>query len=145
MTASATRFDASFLTGETVEDTRARLELIARLLDSVVRIPGINVRIGADAVLNIIPGLGVLTSKCISAYLVWEARRLGVPTWLLLKMAGNIGIDFLIGVVPVVGWVGDVFYRANLKNMTLLREHLDRHHPRGSGRGPVIDGHAEPV
>ena len=108
------------------EGARARLEAIARLLDSRWRVPGTNIRFGADAVLNLLPGVGLLAAKGVSAYLIWEARRLGVPTGTLLRMVGNVGLDALISAVPVAGWVGDVFYRANLRNVALLREHLDR-------------------
>ena len=59
-------------------------------------------------------------------YLIWEARRLGVPFGTLLRMVGNVGLDALISAVPVAGWVGDVFWRANLRNVALLREHLDQ-------------------
>jgi hypothetical protein len=103
-----------------------RLEGIARLLDSRWRVPGTGIRFGADAVLNLLPGLGLLASKGVSAYLIREARRLGVPTGTLLRMVGNVGVDALISAVPVAGWVGDVFWRANLRNVALLREHLDR-------------------
>ena len=110
-------------------ETRARLDALARLLDSAVRVPGTNIRFGADALLNLIPGVGTLTSKGMSAYLIWEARRLGVPMSTLLRMMGNVGVDFVISAIPLVGWVGDVFYRSNLRNMELLREHLDQAHP----------------
>ena len=113
------------------EGERARLEAIARLLDSRWRIPGTGIRFGADAALNLLPGGGLLAAKGVSAYLIWEARRLGVPTGTLLRMVGNVGLDALISAVPLAGWVGDVFYRANLRNMALLREHLDRR-----GRAP---------
>jgi hypothetical protein len=106
-----------------------RLDTLARFLDSAVRVPGTSIRFGADALMNLIPGVGMLTSKGMSAYLIWEARRLGVPTGTLLRMVGNIGVDFVISAVPLVGWIGDVFYRSNLRNMALLRDHLDRVHP----------------
>jgi hypothetical protein len=108
---------------------RVRLETLARFLDSAIRVPGTNIRFGADALLNLIPGVGTLTSKGMSAYLIWEARRLGVPMATLLRMMGNVGVDFVISAIPLVGWVGDVFYRSNLRNMNLLREHLDKAHP----------------
>ena len=110
-------------------DTRSRLDTLARFLDSAVRVPGTSIRFGADALMNLIPGVGMLTSKGMSAYLIWEARRLGAPTGTLLRMVGNIGVDFVISAVPLVGWIGDVFYRSNLRNMALLRDHLDRVHP----------------
>jgi hypothetical protein len=117
--------DASFR----ASGTRARLDTLARFLDSAIRVPGTNVRFGADALLNLIPGIGTLTSKGMSAYLIWEARHLGVPMSTLLRMAGNIGVDFVISAIPVVGWVGDVFFRSNLRNMALLRSHLDQVYP----------------
>ncbi len=110
-------------------ETRARLDTLARILDSAVCVPGTKIRFGADALLNLIPGVGTLTSKGMSAYLIWEARRLGVPAGILARMAGNVGVDFVISAVPLVGWVGDVFFRSNLRNMALLRDHLDRVHP----------------
>ena len=108
---------------------RARLDTLARFLDSAARVPGTNIRFGADALLNLIPGVGMLTSKGMSAYLIWEARRLGVPMPTLLRMMGHVGVDFVISAIPLVGWVGDVFYRSNLRNMDLLREDLDKAHP----------------
>lgn len=107
-------------------EARQRLEGLARLLDSAVRIPGTDIRVGLDAALNVIPGIGTLSAKAMAGYLVWEARRLGVPAGTILRMAGNIGIDLVISAIPVIGWFGDIFYRANIRNIELLREHLDR-------------------
>jgi hypothetical protein len=107
-------------------EARRRLEALARLLDSAVRVPGTDIRVGLDPVLNLIPGVGTLIAKGMAAYLIWEARRLGVSNSTMLRMIGHVGIDLMISWIPVVGWVGDVFYRANIKNIELLREHLDR-------------------
>jgi hypothetical protein len=116
-----------------VAATRARLDSLARVLDSAFRIPGTSVRVGADAALNLIPGIGTLAAKGVSSYIILEARRMGVPRSMLLRMAANVGVDFVISAIPVVGWFGDVFYRANLKNIALLKAHLDR-------KSGVIDG-----
>lgn len=105
-------------------DTLTRLDALARLLDSAVRVPGTNVRVGADALLNLMPGVGTLVAKGLSSYLILEARRHGVPTGTLLRMAGNVAVDLAISVVPVVGWFGDAFFRANQRNIALLRAHL---------------------
>lgn len=112
-----------------VEEARVRLEALARLMDSSFAIPGTNIRMGADALLNLIPGLGLVATKGVSAYLIYEARRLGAPPSLIARMIGNVGVDFVISAIPVVGWVGDVFYRANNKNIALLRRHLDQVYP----------------
>lgn len=105
-------------------DAMRRLDAIARLLDSVVRIPGTRITVGADALLNLVPGAGLLAAKSVSAYLIWEARRLGAPAPLLARMVGHVALDAALSALPVVGWFGDVFYRANVKNMALLRAFL---------------------
>ena len=102
----------------------ARLEIFARLLDTRWRIPGTGIRFGADAVLSLIPGVGPVASTAISGYLIWKAYRLGVSTGTLLRMAGNVGLDGLISAVPIAGSIGDIFFRANLRNMALLRKSL---------------------
>lgn len=114
-----------------VESERRRLNALARLLDSAVRVPGTDIRVGLDAVLNLIPGIGTLTAKGLAGYLIWEARRLGAPPALILRMSGNVAIDLLISVIPVVGWFGDAFYRANQRNIDLLDGYLDtlQHEP----------------
>jgi hypothetical protein len=91
-----------------------------------VRVPGTNIHVGADALLNLVPGVGTLVAKGLASYLILEARRHGVPTGTLLRMAGNVAVDFAISAVPVVGWFGDAFYRANQRNIALLRAHLER-------------------
>jgi hypothetical protein len=107
-------------------DTLAKLDALARLLDSAVRVPGTSVRVGADALLNLMPGVGTLVAKGLASYLILEARRHGVPAGMLLRMAGNVAIDFAISAVPIVGWFGDAFFRANQRNIALLRAHLER-------------------
>ncbi|RYI29966.1 MAG: DUF4112 domain-containing protein [Acetobacteraceae bacterium] len=114
-----------------------RLDIIARLLDSRWRIPGIGVRFGADALLSLLPAIGPIASTAVSAYLIWEARRLGISTGMLLRMIGNLGLDAVISAVPLAGSVGDVFFRANLRNMALLRHHLEKTAPAIGGGGPA--------
>lgn len=103
-----------------------RLETIAQILDSNWRVPGTGIRFGADAALSLLPAIGPVASTAVSAYLIWEARRLGAPSGMLLRMVGNIGLDALISAVPIAGSIGDVFFRANLRNMALLRRHIER-------------------
>jgi hypothetical protein len=105
-------------------DPRARVELLATLLDSAVRIPGTRITFGADALLNLVPGLGTVVAQALSAWILVEARRLGVPAPVLLRMLANLGFDTLVSAVPVLGWVGDVFFRANRRNVDLIRRHL---------------------
>jgi len=105
-------------------ETIEQLDALARILDSAVRIPGTNVRVGADALLNLIPGAGLAVAKGLSAYLVLLARRNGAPPAMLWRMGRRVGIDLALSAIPVVGWFGDAFYRANLKNIEDLRRHL---------------------
>jgi len=128
---SSSGFDTQVLVGRDAEAARDRVEKLAWLLDGALRIPGTDIRVGADAVLNFVPGIGTLAAQGLSAFLVFEAHRLGVPKPTLLRMVGNVGIDALISAIPLLGWVGDIFFRANQRNLALLRRQLD---------GVVIDG-----
>jgi hypothetical protein len=126
-------------------ESKRRLDTLATFLDSAIRVPGTNVTVGADALMNVIPGIGTACAKALSGYIIWEARRLGVPPGTLVRMAGNVGVDFVISVIPVVGWFGDVFFRANRRNMDLLRAHIERTSAPGDTRFPrTIDLDAMP-
>ncbi len=121
------------------ERARARLEAIARVLDSRRRFPGTRARFGADAVLNLLPGVGLLAGTGVSASLARETRRLGVPAGTLLRMIGNVGPDALTSAVTLAGW-GGVFWHANLRDVALPRERLDKRRrppmrPPASARG----------
>ena len=102
-----------------------RLDFLANLLDSAILIPGTNIRFGADAVIGLVPGIGDAVTTALSAWIVYEAHRLGVPRHVLVRMIGNVAIDGLFGAVPLVGDLFDVMWRANKRNMRLLREHLE--------------------
>lgn len=115
-THSAAEFDESF----------ARIETLAKVLDSAIRIPGTNVVMGLDAVLGIVPVVGDAISAAIGSYIIWEARRLGAPRWLIARMAMNTTFDTLVGSIPVVGDVFDIAYKSNLKNVALLKRHAEK-------------------
>ena len=119
-----------------VEQTLARLELMAHILDSAFVIPGINRRIGLDAVMGLLPVVGDAVSTAISSYIIWEARRLGVPRWLIGRMIANTAIDGVVGVVPLVGDLFDAAFKANRRNVQQLRRHLERS---GKLKPSVID------
>ena len=103
-----------------VEQAVARVEMLAQLMDSVVTIPGTNVRVGLDAALGLVPVVGDLLSQAVASYIIWEARRLGVSRLTLARMIGNSALDTLVGMVPFAGDAFDVMYRANRKNLALL-------------------------
>ena len=101
-----------------------RLDKLATALDSAFVIPLTGIRFGADALLGLVPVLGDLVGMGLSGYLILEARRLGAPPSMLTRMAGNVALDTIAGSVPIAGSVFDVFYKANKRNMAILREHL---------------------
>jgi hypothetical protein len=115
----------------------ARLEALARLMDGIVTIPGTNIRMGLDGFIGLVPVAGDVVSGLISSYLIWEAKQLGAPRWLIARMIGNMAIDSTIGAIPLLGDAFDVMFRANMKNMALLRRHLEK---RGLQRRPSFGG-----
>ena len=126
------------LTSKQIQQSLLRLEALAQLMDGAFLIPGTKVRIGLDAVIGLVPILGDLLASIISSYLIWEARQLGASRWVIGRMIANTTIDTLFGVVPIVGDAFDVLFRANLKNLALLRRHLEKRGRLGGAR--IIEG-----
>ncbi len=116
-----------------VELSLARLDALARVMDSAFQIPGTNIRMGVDAFLGLLPGIGDAISATISSYLIWEAKQMGVSKLVLARMAGNVAIDTVIGTIPFAGDIFDVAYKANMKNIALLKKHVEKHGLRGPG------------
>ncbi|MET0269449.1 MAG: DUF4112 domain-containing protein [Sphingomonas sp.] len=108
---------------------RRRVETVERLLERLFVLPGINRPVGLDVVANAIPFIGPLMTSGLGAYIVWEARNLGLSKWQLARMGGNVGFDALLGAIPFVGAIPDFFFRSNTRNLRIIRRHLDRHHP----------------
>jgi hypothetical protein len=123
------------------EESVARVEALARLMDGVFTLPGTNLRLGLDAIVGLVPVAGDVISGLISSYLIWEARRIGAPRWLVARMMANTLLDTTLGAIPLVGDAFDVMFRANMRNMALLRRHMERRGFREAG--PIIEG--EPV
>jgi len=101
-----------------------RVRLLSRLLDEQFRIPGTTYRVGLDGLLGMIPGVGDAAGALLSTYILYEAIRLGTPKTVLLRMVANIGIDTVLGAIPVAGDIFDVAWKANKKNTTLLHAYL---------------------
>ena len=108
---------------------RRRIEALEQLLERSFVIPGINRPVGLDALAGLVPVLGDLVGAALGAYIVWEASNLGMPRWKLWRMAGNVVFDSAVGAIPVVGDVFDFLFRSNTRNLTIVRRHLDKHHP----------------
>lgn len=107
----------------------ARLERLAFWLDDRFAIPGTKWRIGLDGIVGLVPGIGDALTTAVSAYIVIEARRMGVPKTVLLRMIKNVAVDAIVGSVPLVGDVFDVRMKMNRKNMALVNEWVESLQP----------------
>jgi hypothetical protein len=119
MTATATFFPAASQAARL-----AKLRRLAWLLDAAFRLPGTRFRFGVDALVGLAPGAGDALMAITSLYIVWEALKLGVPAHKLVRMVGNVGVETLAGSVPLVGDLFDAAFKANLRNIAIIEEHL---------------------
>ena len=99
-----------------------KTERLGWLLDDVFRVPVLGWRFGLDALVGLIPGIGDTGTALASFYILASAVRHGVPKITLLRMGMNIGFDYVLGSLPLVGDVADVFWKSNQKNIALLRK-----------------------
>jgi hypothetical protein len=101
----------------------SNVESMAKWMDSRFTIPGTNIRFGLDALIGLIPGAGDFATLCVSGYMVSILARNGASGFVVARMALNIAIDALLGSIPILGDIFDVAFKANLRNMKLMREH----------------------
>jgi hypothetical protein len=111
---------------------RRRVEGLERVMERLVMVPGINRPVGLDVILDFVPFAGPTAAAAIGAYLAWEARNLGMSNWHLARMGGNVGVDWMLGMIPIVGAIPDFFFRSNTRNLRIIKRHLDRKHPAGA-------------
>jgi len=114
------------------DEVRRKLQRLAWLLDNSVPVPGLDFRIGLDALLGLVPGFGDAAGVVLSSYIVHQAWRLGVPRSVLLRMWLNIVIEGVAGAVPLVGDVFDAAWKANVRNVALLEAHM--RHPQRTAK-----------
>lgn len=108
---------------------RQRVVAMERLLEGLFVIPGINRKVGLDVIMDFVPIAGDAVAALMGAWMIWEARNIGMSRMQMARMAGNVGIDFLLGLVPWIGAIPDFFFRSNTRNLKIIKRHLDRHHP----------------
>jgi hypothetical protein len=113
-------------------------ERISHLLDSKFAIPGTGIRFGLDPILSLMPVLGDLITLIITSMLIYTMHNHGASRKVVVKMMLNAGLDTVIGAIPLVGTVFDVFFRANERNVKLLREHYYEGKHQGSGTGLLL-------
>lgn len=115
--------------GRDPASVRRRIEAMEAILEGLFVIPGTNRRVGLDSLVGLIPVVGDLATAAMGAWIVWEARNLGMSKWQITRMAGNVGFDTLVGAIPFAGDIFDFLYKSNTKNLRIIRKHLDKHHP----------------
>jgi hypothetical protein len=108
------------------DELRRRLGRIAWLLDNSIPLPGTRFRIGLDAILGLLPGLGDAIGVVLSSYIVREAARAGAPRVVLAHMAWNVAVEGVVGLIPFAGDIFDAAWKANQRNVALLERHLDQ-------------------
>lgn len=117
------------------DDRLALVRAVAKWMDSAFEVPGTNIKVGLDAIIGLIPGVGDLVASAIGGYIVLAASQMGVSRVVILRMLANLGIDTVVGAVPLVGDVLDVGWKANVKNVALLEKALAD--PKAARRGSV--------
>lgn len=123
-------------TGTDPVSVRARVTAMERVLERSFVIPGVNMPIGLDVLIGLVPVVGEIVTASMGAYIVWEARNLGLSKWKLAQMGLNVLFDTAIGAIPVVGDAADLLFRSNTKNLRIILRHIDKHHPEAG----VIEG-----
>lgn len=111
---------------DSIQDRIARIERLTKWLDSSLPVPGLGITIGWDTIIGLLPGVGDLATTAISGWIINEARQLGVSRFTLARMIANTSIDAIVGSIPVAGDLFDAAYKANVKNLRLLKNSLQR-------------------
>ncbi len=115
--------------GRDAASVRRRVEAMEALLERAFPLPGTSRRIGLDSIVGLVPVLGDVVTAAMGAWLIWEAKNLGMSRFHLARMTGNVAFDTAIGFVPLLGDVVDFLFRSNTRNLRIVKRWLDKHHP----------------
>ena len=115
--------------GRDAASVRRRIEAMEGLLERAFPLPGTSRRIGLDSIVGLVPVLGDVVTAAMGAWLVWEARNLGMSKFHIARMTGNVAFDTVIGFVPFLGDAVDFLFRSNTRNLRIVKRWLDKHHP----------------
>jgi len=130
--------------GTDPQSVRQRVEAMEKVLERLFVIPGTKQEVGLDVVLDLVPVVGDIAAAAMGAYIVWEAKNLGMSKFQMARMTGNVGLNWLLGlasVVPVVGVIPTLLFRSNTRNLKIIKRHLDKHHAATA----TIDAKASPA
>ena len=111
---------------------------LAKLMDAQFKLPGTNYRFGLDGLLGLIPGAGDLSTLAVSGYMISIMAKNGASGYVIARMVVNVLIDALLGSIPFIGDLFDFVFKANLKNMKLMREHYQEGRHRGGAWKVVV-------
>jgi hypothetical protein len=125
---------------ERVLAAERRIGAVAHVLDNLIRVPGTGQRVGIDPLIGFIPIIGDLTSALMAAWIVLEAARFKLPGIVLVRMILYAGADFLIGLVPLIGAIFDLGFRANMRNLELFHRHAVDPGASTSGSWALVGG-----
>ena len=114
------------------------MDFLARLMDSQFRVPGTNFRFGLDAVIGLIPGAGDLSTFAISSYMLVVMAKNGASGYVLARMVVNVLIDAIFGMIPIIGDLFDIGFKANMRNMRLMHEYYQEGRHRGSAWRVIV-------
>lgn len=104
----------------------AEVEALAWLLDNSIPVPGTGRRFGIDAIVGLVPVVGDVVSAGMGLFVVWRASRMGLPRIVVMRMLAVSAVDFVIGSIPLIGDAFDLWFKANTRNLALLRRHIER-------------------
>jgi hypothetical protein len=114
------------------------IDYLAKLMDSQFRFPGTNIRFGLDSLIGLIPGAGDLSTFAVSGYMLMIMARNGASGYVLARMVVNILIDAVFGMIPIIGDLFDVAFKANMRNMRLMQQYYRHGRHRGSAWKVII-------
>ena len=115
--------------GRDPASVRRRIEAMETLLERAFAVPGTNFRFGMDSIVGLVPVVGDVVTAAMGAWLVWEARNLGMSKFQIARMTGNVAFDTAVGFVPFLGDAFDFLFKSNTRNLRLVKRFLDKHHP----------------
>jgi hypothetical protein len=123
------RYTEKLPLGRDPVSVRRRVEAMEKLLERLFVIPGTKQPVGLDVILDVLPVAGDLVATALGTWMVWEATNLGMSKLQIARMMGNVGVDAVLGAIPWIGAIPDLFFRSNSRNLKLIKKHLDKHHP----------------
>jgi len=115
--------------GRDPASVRRRIEAMEAMLERAFQVLGTKMRFGADSIVGLVPVLGDVITAAMGAWLIWEARNLGMSKFHLARMSGNVAFDTVLGLVPLVGDAFDFLFKSNTRNLRIVKRWLDKHHP----------------